>query len=110
MKQSERVWIVQCLCPQRHCIVAVAAEAPSEAAALPLIATLRDRVAALIADKIIDPWCGLCQAPRERWQFELGRTGFATLAEAAPALAKTQADQRASAALLRAMGAGGRPH
>lgn len=110
MQSERRVWIVQCLCPQRHCIVAVADEATNEAEAFPLIATLRDRVAALIADKMINPWCELCQAPRERWQFELARTRFATIAEAGPELAKAEADQRASAALLRAMGAGGRLH
>lgn len=54
------VWIMQCLCPQRHCIVASCDMADSEAEAREkLDAPTREAVAELIAGGI-DPWCGLC--------------------------------------------------
>jgi hypothetical protein len=95
-----RVWICQCLCPQRHCILASAGEAESKGAAEETIALpLRTQVAALLKSGEFNPWCGLCNARSETWRYELGRTPFRSMGEAAPALRQTEQDQATTRAL-----------
>jgi hypothetical protein len=96
-----RVWIAQCLCPQRHCIMAAADEAESQTIAeRTVLAELRRKVADMLADNVLNPWCGLCRAPHSTWRYEVGRTSFATLPEALPSLLEKEAEQRTTAARL----------
>src|SRR5579864_7504118 len=82
-RMMRRVWIVQCLCPARHCILAAADEAESEVEAERTIRQpLRRRIAEMLAAGVLNPWCGLCDAKRATWRFELRRTRFETMAEA----------------------------
>ena len=87
------VWICQCLCPDRHCILATADEAENEDEASRLIRTpLRRKVIELLRDGTLNPWCALCDANRATWRYELRRTAFASLAEALPALRAIEAE------------------
>lgn len=98
---DRRVWIAQCLCgPNRHAIAALAGEAEDDVdAAAFLLPKLRAGVAELLQSSI-NPWCGICGAEQASWRYEVGRTGFRTLAEAAPHLAAAEAANRAVAALF----------
>jgi hypothetical protein len=87
------VWIMQVLCPERHCIAASCALADTEADAREkLDASTRQTMAELIAGDF-NPWCGLCGAKQETWRYELGRTRFGTIAEAQPALREEERKQ-----------------
>jgi hypothetical protein len=95
-----RVWIAQCLCPQRHCIVAVADTAFDRAdAEQNIIGRLRATVEQWLADRTLNPWCGLCGLPRASWRYEVGRTRWATLREAMPEIRKNEAEQAVTAAV-----------
>jgi hypothetical protein len=95
------VWIAQCLCPQRHCIMATAGQADDlRAATLKLLDPLRDAVGDALRADAINPWCGLCNARQETWRYELGRTRFATMAEARPALLESEANQAITRAVF----------
>jgi hypothetical protein len=89
--------MAQCLCPDRHCILALAQaiedDCPEDIARL--LDRLQGTVDQALAERVINPWCGLCHAEPERWICEAGRTAFTTLAEAKPAIAESQARQDA---------------
>jgi hypothetical protein len=88
---GQRVWIAQIMCQQRHTILAAAGEAADQRRAIPEIAEpLREAVGELVSIGAINPWCGICGAPREAWRVDLGRTAFTTIEEAKPALAELQ--------------------
>ncbi len=92
-----RVWIAQCLCPQRHCILAASGEVDGEAEAeIALTQPLRYRVASLIRERTLNPWCGICRATLETWTFEVGRTRWETLGEAMTELKRIEAEQVAT--------------
>ena len=94
------VWLAQCLCPDRHAILALAGEAvDAEEAEREIAAPFRANVDDVIRLRMVNPWCSLCHAPRESWIFELERTRFDTLDEAAPHLKQAEAEQ----AQVRAM-------
>jgi hypothetical protein len=80
---SNCVHIVRCLCPQRHCIMALAYEegASTEAQATEM---LRGKMAELG----LHPWCGICGLGN--FQFEDRQTPFATMKEAQPFLEAMQ--------------------
>lgn len=89
-----RVWIAQCLCPQRHAILAAAREVEERPGAeIGLIEPLRTQIKMLVGSKTINPWCGLCKAPIESWRYELNRTPYTTMAEAQPMLMESQREQ-----------------
>lgn len=90
---ERRVWIAQCLCPQRHCILAVTCEAETLGEAEASKALLDTTITTLIHDGTLNPWCALCRAPATDWTIDVNRTRFATQAEAEPALRKIQAEQ-----------------
>lgn len=96
---SKRVWIAQCLCPDRHAILANAGEAETEQEAEQQITTLRETIAVLLDADFINPWCGICNAKPETWHYEVRRTPFETMAEAMPAL-QVEADKNALAAAV----------
>jgi hypothetical protein len=82
-----RVWICQCLCPDRHCILATAGTAESETEAEALVrAPLRRELVGLLKEGLLNPWCALCGSNRATWKYELRRTAFATIEEATPLL------------------------
>lgn len=99
MSQERRVWIAQCLCPQRHCILAAADVVEDEAAAQAIVARLREGLATAQEAGVINPWCGLCHAAAESWRYECSRTQFRSIAEATPTLKEDERQQRLIAAL-----------
>jgi hypothetical protein len=92
------VWLCQCLCPDRHCIMAAAHEAKTHAEADALITVgLREQLEGMIAEGTMNPRCGLCGASDATWRYELARTRFATMAEALPWLIELErANQEAA--------------
>jgi hypothetical protein len=89
-----RVWIAQCLCPQRHAILAASSEAEDrQAAEERCLKPLREQVTRMIGSGTINPWCGLCRAPLESWRYEVGRTRFASMQEAEPAMRQSEREQ-----------------
>ena len=101
MPDETRVWIAQCLCgPNQHAIAALAGEADSEETARELLLPqLRNAVAELLRSGI-NPWCAICGAEKPRWQHEIGRTRFRSMAEAAPELAAAEAGNAAASAMF----------
>ncbi|MFN7948360.1 MAG: hypothetical protein U0Z53_23615 [Blastocatellia bacterium] len=98
------VKIVQCLCPHRHCIAALAYEDQSGAADQSQQQLLREGIRQMISAGQINPWCGLCGAPVAAWFYETELTRFSTLAEALPHLAAEERQQMKTTRLLDRMG------
>ena len=89
---ERRVWVAQCLCPQRHAIMAAANEARDRDHAQRLLVELERAIEDWLAKGVINPWCGICHAKQETWRYEVGRTRWETLDEANAALAQTAAE------------------
>src|SRR5262245_24072905 len=101
MTLETRVWLAQCLCPQRHCIMAAAAEAGTEEVAREAaLEPLRMAIEAALCSFKLNPWCGICEAPAQQWTFEIGRTPYHSLAEAKAPLEEEERKQRATAAVF----------
>lgn len=89
-----KVRIVQLLCPQRHCITALAyqtengEEQPEQT----------EKLKTMLRELHLDPWCGLCRSTT--LLYEDKPTRFATMQEAAPYIV---ALQQANAAMARFM-------
>lgn len=94
-----KVKLVQCLCPERHCITAIAFQDLPESEA---ISKLQSIVDSSIASSLINPWCAICGS--RKWHYEVGKTRFSTMEEAEPELAKTEVEQRKTIALLKSLG------
>lgn len=95
------VWIAQCLCPDRHCIVATAGEAEDEVLARSIIlSALRYSVGDMLRQKTINPWCALCGAEHTTWRYEVGRTSFQKMEEALPKIREIEEAQAVTNALL----------
>jgi hypothetical protein len=88
------IWIAQCLCPQRHCILACAGEVETET-----LEVLQEGIENLLAAQSINPWCGLCGATKASWKYEVARSRFRTMEEALPGLREEEERQRLSAAV-----------
>jgi hypothetical protein len=87
MTSARRVWIAQCLCPQRHAIVAAAGEADDRRdAERGILAELKTTVRRWLRADVINPHCGICHADKATWKFEVDRTPWATMDEAKPAI------------------------
>jgi hypothetical protein len=84
------IWLAQCLCPDRHAILAAAGEAVDEQDATRLIFTVQTAVKDMLRSEL-NPWCGLCHAPAESWRYEVGRTRFRTMEAAMPDLRRLAA-------------------
>lgn len=69
--------LTQCLCPSRHAIMAVFydTDAPGPA--------LRDVVTLMIAEDLINPWCGICHS--REFHYEDAATAFGSMEEATAA-------------------------
>lgn len=95
------VWIAQCLCPDRHCILANAGTGGNGANGGAVIeAALGLAIATMLRKGELNPWCGLCHAKAETWRLETRRTRFATMAEAMPELRRLEAEQVATSAIF----------
>jgi hypothetical protein len=84
-----KVHITQCLCPNRHCIAALAWEEPdftSESA----IAKLRDTINEAVSNNIIHHRCAICQSTD--LSYEDGITRFECLREAMDDIAAVQVE------------------
>jgi hypothetical protein len=83
------VYLIQCLCPQRHCILGMAYEAdePSD----DKLAEFKANVVRLVAVSAMDPWCGICQS--RNWSYETKKTPYLTLEEAEGPLRMVEAMQ-----------------
>jgi hypothetical protein len=80
--------------------MAGADEADTEAEAEEKVAAkLRETVRELVGGAV-NPWCAICDADMTTWRYELRRTRFATMAEAAPVLAQEAAKNAATNRLL----------
>jgi len=91
---TRRVWVAQCLCPQRHAILAAAGEADNhQEAEQSILRPLIEGVALAGMAGELNPWCGLCKAPKETWKCELQRTPYRTMKEAEPKLRQSEAEQ-----------------
>lgn len=98
--EPKSVLLLQCLCPQRHCIMAFVGEQPPETAES-IAQTARDGIEAAIASGTLNGWCALCRAQRETWQFEVKLIPDTTLEALMPALKRQEAEQlRSQAAIL----------
>lgn len=81
-----RVWIAQCLCQDRHTIIAVAGLAHDVEEAQTSLGQLRTGINDALKKHLISPWCGLCHAPAADWKYEVRPSRFVILAEAEPTL------------------------
>lgn len=96
MPEPVCVWLAQCVCPQRHAILATAGEAANRAAATEkVLSPLQARVAEMLRDGVLKPRCSLCGSPPDSWVYELGRTRFGSLQAAMPALRQSEREQAA---------------
>jgi hypothetical protein len=95
--------IVQCLCPARHAILAVAydpADIPEHFNGDPdgPRAGLKALVEEGITAEAINPWCGICGS--REFNYEDAPTKFQTLEEARPALASLEALQKLARSII----------
>lgn len=94
-----KVRIVQLLCPERHCVLAVAYQSPTGEADPIKSALLRETFDGLLEKKALNPWCGICRSTR--LTCEDSETVFKTMEEAGPFLQESVRKQEATAAYLR---------
>jgi hypothetical protein len=92
--------LCQCLCPQRHCILASLGDGDAAVLQMSLKNQMRDLIR---ADKI-HPFCGLCGAKPRDWFYEVKETPYATMEEALPMMMAESARQVASHEYLKATG------
>jgi hypothetical protein len=91
------VHIVQCLCPSRHCVLAVSYDPanpdPEATVRTPEqgITALRTLVEAAISKSLINPWCGICGS--RTFTYEDAETRWKTMEEAMPYLKASEAEQ-----------------
>jgi hypothetical protein len=101
MQDTTRVWVAQCLCPARHCILAAAGEADSSTNAdIDVLQPLRETVGMFLQSGAINPWCGLCHSREDSWRYELCRTSFRSLDEAKPLLAELEREMAVTRGLF----------
>lgn len=93
---AAHVWICQCLCPDRHAMMASVDEAESEADAQRIKTELRRKVIEWLKDGVMNPWCAICGAKRATWRYELRRTVWASMEEAMPHMRQTEEENLAA--------------
>lgn len=94
-----KVHITQCLCPDRHCIMAIVWKEPDftpETA----IRKLEGIVSDMIAKKTLNPWCGLCNS--RTLKCEDGVTRFKTIEEAMPVIKRVELMQQVGRSFIEA--------
>jgi len=95
-----KVRIVQLLCPQRHCVLAAAYEAPDGTEDTDIAIRLHAEFNRLVGNGVLNPWCGLCGSLSLR--AEDSPTPFATMEEAAPHLYENERQQLETSKCLKA--------
>ena len=91
------IHIAQCLCPQRHCMAAMAFD-PAATPEGVAVESLRTAVREGIASEFFNPWCGICKS--REFHYEVGVTRFRTMEEAMPHLKETERQNAIARALL----------
>ena len=92
------VWITQLLCPERHCLIAVAWDDKERTS------VDGDALIKVMSEKMaLRPWCALCGS--KQLHTEHGKTSWTTMEEALPHIKATEAANIASRALLEHLGA-----
>jgi hypothetical protein len=94
-----KVRIVQCLCPQRHCMMAVSYESPNGEADPSKTEMLRNAIDELVQLHVVNPWCGICGSCG--LNYEDRETRFGTTAEAEPELKAMEEAQERTALFLK---------
>ena len=84
------IYLTQLLCPQRHCLVALAWD-EHECCASEAEHQVQERFSELVAGGAINPYCGLCRS--KTLHCESARTRWNTLVEAEPHLRKSEQEQ-----------------
>ena len=95
------VYIVQCGCPKRHCMVAAAYEPTAERTPAHMESFLRTKVTDMIARKVFNPYCGICGAGSETFRYESGVTRFGSMEEALPELRRLEAEQARARSVIQ---------
>lgn len=94
------IHIAQCLCPKRHCILALAYDAGTAVFDESPTVDLKHLIEVKIFYGLLNPWCGICHERDFTWTYEDAVTRFATMEEARPELAKAEAEQARTRAVL----------
>jgi hypothetical protein len=94
-----KVRIVQLLCPQRHCIMAMAYESPDGQQIPEISERLREAFRDWVA-RGGNPWCGLCHS--RKLEAEDRPTHFRSMQEAMPFLQAEEAKQALTREYFRA--------
>lgn len=87
------IWIIQCLCPERHCIYGIAYD-PEEISHDVVMAGFQQLIEDWIKDKAINPWCGICES--RDWTYEQRRTKYQTMDEAKTELKRLELENMLS--------------
>lgn len=91
------VYIIQCLCPNRHAIYAIAYESkdmPHDVA----MAVFQQQIEEWIATKTINPWCGICNS--RNWTYEQRRTKYGSMEQAKVELKRLELENLLSRMIL----------
>jgi len=96
---SQRVRIVQLLCPARHCILAIAYES-LDGNAIPYVTDHLFTAFTRALQVGMNPWCGICDS--RDLTYEDQPTRFATILEAQPHLAEAARRNAATREYFRA--------
>jgi len=86
------IHIIQCLCPKRHAILAVAYD-PNDITSEQALTDFKSVVVCAIANRQINPWCAICDARAPQWAYEDAPTKYETLKEASPELHRLEVEQ-----------------
>lgn len=91
--------IVQLLCPQRHCVIAMAYLSENGAPDPSATEAVKERFDSAVQCRMLNPWCDICKS--RDLHTEDGATRFSTLEEARPFLEDSERAQHATAIYLR---------
>lgn len=91
------VHILQVLCPQRHCIIALAFM-PEDRTPEQAIEDGKALIKGLVEDKALNHWCALCGG--KEFSYEVGVTRYKTIEEARPHLEQHEQKMLLSRAIL----------
>lgn len=98
-----KVYIAELLCPNRHCLMAMAGEFEGENYTR-LEARLQKAMLRAIETNMIKPVCAVCDAPHEVWSIETKITKYGSLADAEPEMRREEREQFAVAMVCRIFG------
>jgi hypothetical protein len=87
------LWLAQLLCPQRHCILALAYDIEEHKPA-----DIEEKLNAAMTLKVINPWCGICRS--RHLHVEHGKLSTDDWDEAMVMLRANEAAQLATRAIL----------